>query len=171
MNSPVPELTDVAEILRNFQREHIDKNSKLTVVARRRRILHSAITALGKTYFDWHKLPEVEFVGEMAADHGGPSREFFRLLMKEVQSTMGIFEGKPGRLFFVYDQADLDQGKFYTAGKLIAWSVLHGGPGIKALDPALFQLLCGQVVDLQHFEYQNLPEREVQDKLQKVLKH
>lgn len=90
--------------------------------------------------------------------------------MIEVQSSMGIFEGKPGRPFFAYDQTALDEGKFYTAGKLTAWSLLHGGPGLKALDPSLFRLMCGQVSDLEHFE-RNLADSDVQEKLKKVFYH
>ncbi|KAL7827039.1 hypothetical protein SRHO_G00327570 [Serrasalmus rhombeus] len=72
------EMENLADIIRDFKRENISEHSTLTVVARRRRILHSAITALNKGYFDWHKRPQIEFVGEMADDYGGPTREFFR---------------------------------------------------------------------------------------------
>ncbi|XP_036417353.1 uncharacterized protein LOC118801257 isoform X3 [Colossoma macropomum] len=131
-NAPiVPEMENLADIIRDFKRENISEHATLTVVARRRRILHSAITALNKGYSDWHKRPQIEFVGEMADDYGGPTREFFRLLMKDLQSTLGIFEGQPGNLFFFsYDQAALDKGKYYTGGKLIclvsvAWGTGH----------------------------------------------
>lgn len=53
-------------------------------MARRRKILHSACVALDKSYFDWHKMPNVEFVGEMADDYGGPRREFFRLKIIDI---------------------------------------------------------------------------------------
>ncbi|KAL7827085.1 hypothetical protein SRHO_G00328030 [Serrasalmus rhombeus] len=75
--SPCDEMENLADIIRDFKRENISEHSTLTVVARRRRILHSAITALNKGYFDWHKRPQIEFVGEMADDYGGPTREFF----------------------------------------------------------------------------------------------
>ncbi|KAL7827056.1 hypothetical protein SRHO_G00327740 [Serrasalmus rhombeus] len=75
--SPCDEMENLADIIRDFKRENISEHSTLTVVARRRRILHSAMTALNKGYFDWHKRPQIEFVGEMADDYGGPTREFF----------------------------------------------------------------------------------------------
>ncbi|KAL7826220.1 hypothetical protein SRHO_G00339580 [Serrasalmus rhombeus] len=78
VNAGTPEeMENLADIIRDFKRENISEHSTLTVVARRRRILHSAITALNKGYFDWHKRPQIEFVGEMADDYGGPTREFF----------------------------------------------------------------------------------------------
>ena len=76
--------------------------------------------------------------------------------MKDVQSTLGIFEGQPGNLFFSYDQASLDKGKYYSGGK-------HGGPGIKALHPSLYQLMCGQAPDLEGFDISILPDKCVQD--------
>ncbi|KAL7858907.1 hypothetical protein SRHO_G00140540 [Serrasalmus rhombeus] len=75
--SPCDEMENLADIIRDFKRENISEHSTLTVVARRRRILHSAITALNKGYFDWHKRPQIEFVGGLADDYGGPTREFF----------------------------------------------------------------------------------------------
>ncbi|XP_076866557.1 uncharacterized protein LOC143517694 isoform X2 [Brachyhypopomus gauderio] len=168
--SPSNEVENLADIIGEFRKENISEHSTLIVVARRRRILHSAITALNKGYFDWHKCPRIEFVGEMADDFGGPTREFFRLLMKDVQSTLGIFEGQPGNLFFSYDQAALQKGKYYTGGKLIAWSLLHGGPSIKALHPSLYQLMCGQAPDLEGFDIASLPDNSVQDKLQQIEK-
>ena len=74
-------MENLAEIIRDFKRENINEHSTLTVVARRRQILHSAITALNKGYFDWHKRPQIEFVGEMADDYSGPTREFFRFVL------------------------------------------------------------------------------------------
>ncbi|MEQ2168770.1 hypothetical protein GOODEAATRI_018174 [Goodea atripinnis] len=81
----------------------------------------------------------------MAEDLGGPTREFMRLLMKEVQG-MGVFEGPQHNLLFAYNQAAFDQKRFYTTGKLAAWSIVHGGPGLRCLDPILYKLMCGQIL-------------------------
>lgn len=37
-----------------------------------------ARVALHKSYFEWRKIPNIEFDGEMPEDNGGPCREFFR---------------------------------------------------------------------------------------------
>ncbi|KAL7826243.1 hypothetical protein SRHO_G00339810 [Serrasalmus rhombeus] len=92
-NSPVlpqlcQEMENLADIIRDFKRENISEHSTLTVVARRRRILHSAITALNKGYFDWHKRPQIEFVGEMADDYGRPTREFFSFVEDHDRSSV-----------------------------------------------------------------------------------
>ncbi|MED6256394.1 hypothetical protein ATANTOWER_025181 [Ataeniobius toweri] len=156
----------LATILQEFRTEHIDGRT-LIVVARRTRVLQSAIVALHKDYFDWHKCPQVEFVGEMAEDFGGPTREFMRLLMKEVQG-MEVFEGPQHNLLFAYNQAAFDQKRFYTAGKLAAWSIVHGGPGLRCLDPILYTLMCGQVPDFRAFDYAALHESDVQQNIQRI---
>ena len=93
-----------------------------------------------------------------------------RLLMLEVQSSLGIFEGRPGELlFFSYDLQALDQKKFYTAGKLTAWSIIHNGPGLRCLNNSLFALMCNQMVDLTNLDLGLLPiESDDQSKIDQV---
>ncbi|KAM3608331.1 uncharacterized protein V6R79_023110 [Siganus canaliculatus] len=62
----------------------------------------------------------------------------------------------------------LDQKKFFKCGNLIAWSIAHGGPGLKALDPCLYQLMCGQEPPIEQFDWRVLPDPDVQNKLQRV---
>ena len=82
----------LADILKDFQNDHLDLSCSITVIARRKNILQSACVALSRSYFAWHKLPHIEFVGEMAEDYGGPRREYFRLIqncMHPAQKVMG----------------------------------------------------------------------------------
>lgn len=88
--------------------------------------------------------------------------------MMEVQSSLGIFEGPSGHLFFTYDQMALEEHKYELAGKLIAWSVAHGGPGLKAFDPCLYQLMCTQECQLEDFDWHLIPDADIQDRLKKV---
>ncbi|KAF5887442.1 G2/M phase-specific E3 ubiquitin-protein ligase-like isoform X1, partial [Clarias magur] len=159
---------DLATILTNFQ-DHLSDDQVSTICVRRKKLLESAIKAISRASFCWTYSPRIEFVGEDADDLGGPQREFFRLLMIEVQTTLGIFEGKGGQVFLSYDQAALDQRKYFKGGNLIAWSVAHGGPCVKALDPTLFQLMCGQEPPLEQFDYRVLPDPDVQSKVQRIL--
>lgn len=89
--------------------------------------------------------------------------------MSEVQTSLGIFEGKPGNLLFAYNQDALQQNKYYTAGKLTAWSILHNGPGIKCLNQHLFQKMCGCTIDLSKFDLETFHDTDVQHRLEKVL--
>ncbi|CAL8378000.1 unnamed protein product [Gadus morhua 'NCC'] len=80
---------DIKAILNSFRQDNLETGSTFTVIARRRYVLRSACAALSKTYFGWHKEPSVEFVSEMAADYGGPRREFFRRWTSQIW-TLGF---------------------------------------------------------------------------------
>ncbi|XP_039541193.1 uncharacterized protein LOC120488639 [Pimephales promelas] len=88
--------------------------------------------------------------------------------MIELQSNLGIFEGKPGLLLFSYDQKALAENKFYTAD-LMAWSIIHNGPGIKCINKELFMIMCGQKPDLTTFDHTNFLENDLAEKLAKVV--
>lgn len=88
--------------------------------------------------------------------------------MQDVQSSFGVFEGKPGQMFFTYDQVAVEMKRYYTAGKLIGWSLMHGGPCFKALDSTLFKLMSGQADSAEEFDWHNLPDGEIQDKVRQV---
>ncbi|ROJ30489.1 G2/M phase-specific E3 ubiquitin-protein ligase [Anabarilius grahami] len=171
---PTPTLSsldrELPDILREFREDNLDSYSHIVVIARRKHILKSACVALSRGYFEWHKTPNVQFVGEMAEDYGGPRREFFRLLMIELQSNYGIFEGKPGQLLFSYDQKALAENTFFTAGRLMAWSIIHNGPGIKCLNKELFMVMCGKVADLSTFDLTNFLDSDLAEKLAKVVR-
>ncbi len=81
--------------------------------------------------------------------------------MQNVQSSFGVFEGKAGQMFFTYDQVAVEMNWYYTGGKLIAWSLMHGGPGIRSLDTTLFKLMCGQSDSAEKFDWHNLPVVEI----------
>ncbi|XP_071326657.1 uncharacterized protein [Trachinotus anak] len=168
-DSPPPEEMDLAIILGTFQEDHLSDGMVSTICVRRKKLLESAIKALSRVTFSWTHTPHIEFVGEEADDMGGPQREFFRLLMIEVQTSLCIFEGKAGQVFLSYNQAALDQRKYFKGGNLIAWSVAHGGPCIRALDPSLFQLMCGQEPQLEQFDWHVLPDPDVQNKVKRIL--
>ena len=56
--------------------------------------------------------------------------------MQKLVTSYDVFEGRPGGIVFTYDQNTLEQGKYRTAGELIALSLTHDGPGIRSLEPA-----------------------------------
>ncbi|KAI9516290.1 hypothetical protein NQZ68_017493 [Dissostichus eleginoides] len=160
---PVEEV-DLAVLLSDFKKDFVSDGLVSSICIRSKKLLESAIKAISRVTFCWNNSPYIEFVGEDGDDLGGPQREFFRLLRIEVQTSMGIFEGKAGQVFLTYDQAALDGHKYFQAGRLIAWSVAHGGPCSKALDPSLYQLMCGQEPQLEQFDCSVLPDPGVQSR-------
>ena len=67
---------------------------------------------------------QVNFVGESAIDHGGPLREFFRLLALE--SSEEFFQGRLGCKFFVNNVVAL-QVKFLRVCALLKGTVVEDG--------------------------------------------
>ncbi|XDV52365.1 hypothetical protein PO909_021099 [Leuciscus waleckii] len=80
---------------------------------------------------------------EEGIDTGGPRREFLTLLMKHLKDRP-IFDGPEGHRFLVYNANAVREDEYYLAGKMIAVSVVHGGPGPHFLSEDLVHYLAGQ---------------------------
>ena len=63
----------------------------------------------------------------------------FRLLMQEI--TDQIFMGCEGGRFFSHNLDFINKGSYEIAGKLVAFSLLHGGPGVPVMHPLAFHLM------------------------------
>ncbi|XP_038130567.1 G2/M phase-specific E3 ubiquitin-protein ligase-like [Cyprinodon tularosa] len=82
-------------------------------------------------------------VFEEGLDTGGPKREFLSLLMKHLKDRP-IFDGPEGHRFLVYNANAVREDEYFLAGKMIAVSVVHGGPGPHFLSEDLVHYLAGQ---------------------------
>ncbi|XP_033994345.1 G2/M phase-specific E3 ubiquitin-protein ligase-like [Trematomus bernacchii] len=80
---------------------------------------------------------------EEGIDAGGPRREFLTLLMSFLQSRP-IFEGPPQSRYLVYNAAATREDEYFMAGKMIAVSIVHGGPGPHFLSRDLVNHIAGQ---------------------------
>ncbi|KAF3859024.1 hypothetical protein F7725_021423, partial [Dissostichus mawsoni] len=80
---------------------------------------------------------------EEGIDAGGPRREFLTLLMSFLQSRP-IFEGPPQSRYLVYNAAAIREDEYVMAGKMIAVSIVHGGPGPHFLSRDLVNHIAGQ---------------------------
>ncbi|KAJ4940322.1 hypothetical protein JOQ06_026630 [Pogonophryne albipinna] len=112
---PVEEV-DLTVLLSDFKKDFVSDGLVSSICIRRKKLLESAIKAISRVTYCWNHSPYIEFVGETGMTWEEDHREFFRLLIIEVQTSMGIFEGKA------------------------------------ALDPSLYQLMCGQEPQLEQFD-------------------
>jgi len=99
-------------------------------------IISSTFKAIERNNFSFNKEVFVVFSGEEGVDAGGPKGEFFCLLMLSLKNV-GVFQGN----WFSHDIKLLSQRKYELARKLVAWSILHGGPGLKQLSHAALCVL------------------------------
>ena len=74
---------------------------------------------------------------EGAIDLGGPTREFLTLLINYINRSSLFVGNEESRLLSCYSK-ELRDGDYFLAGKIIALSIVHGGPGPESFSPILF---------------------------------
>eukprot|EP00118_Oscarella_pearsei_P023120 m.272869 g.272869 ORF g.272869 m.272869 type:complete len:225 (+) comp40568_c0_seq10:1915-2589(+) len=84
---------------------------------------------------------KIDFVGESAIDTGGPSREFWRLLGKEISEKMFIGVD-PQRRTLAFNTDYLLQSKYFAIGRLFAMGLCQGASGFPFLAPYLYKFIC-----------------------------
>ena len=129
----------IIELLTVFQSTNISSSDSTSLNANitisRKSVFTSTKRAIERKRFTFFKPVVVAFAGEEAVDDGGPTREFFRLLMREI-SESSIFQGS----WFSHDLGLLASSHYELAGKLVAWSILHGGSGPRCLSSVGYDL-------------------------------
>lgn len=76
-------------------------------------------------------------VSEGAVDLGGPTREFLSLLIKHINRS-SVFIGDDENKFITCLSRNLLTGDYCLAGKIVAMSLVHGGPGPESFSSILF---------------------------------
>ncbi|XP_057198976.1 G2/M phase-specific E3 ubiquitin-protein ligase-like isoform X1 [Triplophysa rosa] len=114
-------------------------------------IYGSARRAFSRRLFDPNKPLGVVFMDlgnnpEGAVDEGGPTREFCRLLMKDIQSR-SLFEGPDNSKLLALDSHALSKGYYKSLGKMISICLIHGGVAPHFFAPRLFSLVVGEATE------------------------
>ncbi len=76
-------------------------------------------------------------ISEGAIDMGGPTREFLTMLMNTISRSSLFVGSEENRLLSCFSK-ELQDGDYFLAGKIIAVSIVHGGPGPENFSPILF---------------------------------
>lgn len=82
------------------------------------------------------KFSDIEGSSEGAVDDGGPTREMFRLVMAFLSSS-NLFTGTDRKNLTLNNKC-LNEKLYYEAGRIIALSLVHGGPGAHFLSESLY---------------------------------
>ncbi|XP_038569016.1 pollen-specific leucine-rich repeat extensin-like protein 1 [Micropterus salmoides] len=80
--------------------------------------------------------------GEGAIDDGGPTREFCRLLMQQLQEHQ-IFEGPLEARTLALDSVALHNNTYRLVGQMLAVCLIHGGVSPHFFSKRLFNQVCG----------------------------
>lgn len=102
--------------------------------------------------FQLAKSLDVNFYHEQCADMGGPTKEFFHDAIASFTHVdpafnIQLFGGQKGHLIPFYGVDAISSGCFEIAGKVVAHSILHDGPGFVGLAPSLVEYLATGSVD------------------------
>lgn len=116
--------------------------------------------------FDVFKMIQVSFIGEVAIDTGGPRREFFRLLTVAILSNSVTFEGYPSSVTPSHNLTALNNQSFYIAGKIIATSIIQGGPAPRCFATPVADILVYGEVKSQ-MDISEIPDIDIRNKLNK----
>ena len=146
----------------------LDTLSRQVIRVRRRHIWEDTLRAFNKEDFHLDRTFEINFIGEEAADEGGPKREFFRLLMSTLSEHSGILEGAEGsKKTITMNPVLLASNTYFQAGRMVAASLQQGGPGIRCLSPAVFWYMVEQP-EMSAPSVDEIADSEVQNKVRKV---
>ena len=89
-------------------------------------IWDDTLRAIKRTFDEKHV--RVTFLGESAVDGRGPRREFFMLLMNAVRENNSL-DGQLTTHVLRHNTTALQNELYLCMGKMIALSIVHGGPG------------------------------------------
>lgn len=158
----------LVDIVNEHRRKYLDSDRHNTyrITVRRNEIWKDAIQSL-KRSFNESKHLRFTFLGEPAVDDGGPKREFFMLFMNSLNSQESLFEGPLDRRVLRHNTSALDKDVYKIVGKIIALSVIHGGPGPTFLSKSVLNYIFreGKLFDVY---IEDIPDETVQALLEKV---
>ncbi|XP_011406870.1 PREDICTED: uncharacterized protein LOC105314410 [Amphimedon queenslandica] len=117
------------------------------IVVRRKHIWSDAKRALRRPSFNSSIGLNVQFIGEDAHDAhdaGGPSREFFRLVLKHMCEDGNLFAGSTTERTLVHNVLALESKDYYIVGQLISLSLIYGGPAPHFFSPSVVAYLLNE---------------------------
>lgn len=138
------------------------------VTVRRRHIWDDIKRCFQKPYTK-HTLPlKVIFVGEPAADQGGPRREFFRLALAASIGDPTLFSGSASKRVPVHNTSALLEKHYLFVGYLISMSIVQGGPGPACFAGLVYDYLA-YGLESQEISIDDLPSDSTRELLQEVI--
>ena len=125
--------SDLKDLIQDHRYKFLSKNSDdiFRITVRRSHIWEDSLRAI-KRNFDERKHIRVTFLGESAVDGGGPRREFFMLLLNNIKENNSLLIGPTTQRAIRHNTKALQDELYLCIGKMIALSVVHGGPGMFA---------------------------------------
>lgn len=151
---------DLASLLKAHSRRYLiiddDPESRQEITIRRGHVWHDTKRIMWRQSFNSQIGLDVNFLHEDGQDAGGPLREYFRLLWKDIAADGTVFAGPEGRRHLTHNSTSLRNKTYLLIGRCIGLSLLNGGGGPHFFSPAIVHYLLDE-------PFGNLPAEEVAD--------
>ena len=108
----------------------------------------------------------VKFDGEEAIDSGGPVREYFELLWKNLQFNGFLFTWSDNCRILTHNTYALNHNEFHTFGVCVALALICGGSLPHFLSQAVLSYFLDQTMDTKILN--EIPSEYYKDKAKKV---
>ena len=162
-----PPTEEVHHLLQQHFSRAIQTNEYQRINIRRQFLLQDATKQFQRKSFDVSKLIRVQFLGEAAIDTGGPRREFLQLLLVDLLTKSGLFEGYPSSATPMHNVLALSTDQYALAGKMIATSIVQGGPAPHCFAAAVADILVFNEV-ASEADLSEIHDVEIQGKMKRV---
>ena len=106
---------------------------------------HIVEDGLRHLYFNVSQDIEVEFVGTLTTDLGGPKRQFFTQFLQQMPTKLHLTEESNGVLFYTCNTESLLGSHYSRLGQVIVHSVMQGGSAFPCLPKAVYYYPIGGV--------------------------
>lgn len=143
-----------------------DEDAALRIAVRRRHIWKDAKLVLSRGNNVYSRGMRVTFVSEAAVDQGGPTREFFRLALTGISQNNSLFDGCLERRVARHNLVGLQGNSYLIVGRLIALSLMYGGPAPHFFATAVAEYLLN--VNPLTVSIEDVPDQSVQANLLQV---
>ena len=136
----------------------------------RSKVWNNVIQEVKSMEFEMYRM-SVQFIGECAADTGGPTHELFSLIYNDVMGSK-LTRGSVKNLTFSHDQSALLDGEYKIFGQLVALAFLNNASLPHCFSPSVASYILGMDCDALHKSLiEELPADHaiIKDKLNSLL--
>lgn len=116
------------------------------ITVRRKHIWYDTKRFMKRRSFKCQIGLDVHFLGEDGQDAGGPLREYFRLLWKDIAADGSVVEGPEERRHLRHNTMSFRNDVYLLIGRCIGLSVIYGGGGPHFFSPAVVRYLLDEPV-------------------------
>lgn len=136
------------------------------IIVRRKHIWPDARRAFKQPGFNDCIGVNVTFIGEPGQDAGGPTREFFRLVLKNMSEDGSLFTGPSCARALVHNVLALQHNDFHVIGHVISLSLWYGGGAPHFFSRSVVAYLLNEPLDVDMVD--EVPDYQIRSSLHKV---